>query len=254
MSIFDTIKEAVMPTPAPQQPAPVAAPGGQGNIPPQQQVVAEPNNPTAPVQVAPVEPVVPAEPETPLAQFEKLWEAVPVDPNATPDTPAPQLTAEAISKIVETADFSKTITPESLAAITAGGEGAAEAFTAAMNAVARQTMVQSTLVNSKLTEKAVIDALAKQEAALPALLRSQSASAHLIDTNPLFDNPAVKPIMEATRDQLLVKHPTATPAQITKMTEDYILAVSETFAPKAPVSTTAEGDTDWSEFLNAPNN
>ena len=79
------------------------------------------------------------------------------------------------------------------------------------------------------------------------MLRTQSAANHLKDTNPIFSNPAIQPVIEATQQQLLSKFPNATPAEITAMTNNYILAMGEAFAPK-PVTPVSK-DTDWENFI-----
>lgn len=229
----------------PGQPVP-GAPVEPGNLPPDAGVT-DPNNTTIPpITAAPVEPK-PTKPELPLDQFKTLWDDVPIDPNApAPDEPI-VLKAEDIQKAVANANFTQAITPEQLKAIGAGGEEATKAFGEAMNLVAQQVMVQATLVGSKITDNAVARAIEIERAKIPQMLREQATTAHLIDTNPIFDNPAIKPIIEQTKAQLLAKNPTATPEQITKMTQDFILAMGEAFAPKVP--DLAPGETDWSKFV-----
>lgn len=230
--------------PVPGQPVP-GKPVEPGNLPPDAGVT-DPNNPTIPpVTTEPVvaEPVVP---ELPLDQFKTLWDTIPDDPNAPKPEEPIVLKAEDIQKAVANADFTQAITPEQLKDIGEGGEKAQKAFGEAMNLVAQQVMVQATLVGSKITDNAVAKAIELERAKIPQMLREQATTAHLTDTNPLFDNPAIKPIIETTKAQLLVKHPTATPEQITKMTQDFILAMGEAFAPKTP--DLAPGETDWSKF------
>lgn len=260
MSIFDIFKA---PTPAPVDPSaavqqPNAAhvqqqvPLNQGNIPAAPTTVADPNNPTSPV-ADPNTVKAEAKDDTPLAQFQDLWKDVPNDPNK-PNTPAQpaELTAETVQKIVENVNFSQQVTPETLAAIAGGGEDAAAAFTNAMNEVARQVMVQSTLVNNKLTERAVEQAVKSHTENLPALLRSQAASDHLVTSNPLFSNPAVKPVIEATQSKLLAKFPNATHAELTEMTQNYIIAMGEAFAPPKSVNDNSDSSTtDWEAFLKS---
>jgi len=201
MSIFDIFSAAPKQQP-PAQPNP-PEPVQPGNIP-QDMGKALPGNGVVPANT---------ETESPLAPFENLWEPTPTDPNAPPSElvpPAP-LKAEDVQAAVSKADFSKVITAEQLQAISEGGESAQQAFAQAMNAVAQQVMVQSTLVGNKLTEKAVEQALKAQESKIPGMLREQSTTSHLNDTNPLFQNPAVAPIIEVTKAQLLQKYPNSTP-------------------------------------------
>jgi hypothetical protein len=108
-------------------------------------------------------------------------------------------------------------------------------------------MVQATLVGNKLSEKQVAAAIEKQMAGLPDMLRAQGSTEHLRTTNPIFENPAVKPVVDATQAQLLQKFPNASNAEITKMTQDFILAMGESFAPPTPAL--APGETNWDNFL-----
>jgi hypothetical protein len=119
-----------------------------------------------------------------------------------------------------------------------------------MQAVAQKAMVQATLVSSQLTKKAVEDAVAATRATLPDLLREQGAQNHMRETNPLFSNPAVKPVIEAARSQLLQKYPNATHSEITGMVNDYIRAMGTAFAPPAP-SVAGANDVDWEAFMKA---
>lgn len=238
MGIFDGLLSRQPATPAPaQQQQPIVP----GNLPPDAGVT-DPNNPHIPP--------APTEPESPLAQYEKLWETVPDDPN-NPAPAAPiELKAEDVQKAMANTNFTKAITPEQLAAISQGGEAAQQAFADAMNTVAQQVMVQSTLVSNKLSEKAVETALEAERNKLPQLMREQASTAHLSEANPIFNNPAVKPIIDSTKAQLLSKFPNATPAEITQMTQDYILAMGEAFSPQTTDVT--PGEQDWSNFLNNP--
>lgn len=257
MGIFDIFRstpEQQVPTQQVQQPVAVPpaqqqTPPNQGNIPAAPTVVADPNNPTAPV-LDPTAPVAPVQKdESPLAEFATLWQNEPTKEGEQPVAP-PELTAESLQKVMAKADFSKAITQENLAAITAGGEGAAKALMETLTAVAQQSMVQSTLINSKLTEQAVQRERDKFSASLPELLRSQAAADHLKSTNPLFTDPAIKPVIEATQAQLLQKFPNATHAEITTMTEKFVIAMGESFAPKAVVNDNSDTGTDWDKFMN----
>lgn len=237
MSIMDKIFGTSAPAPAPAPAAaPAPAPQAQGNIPAEPTVVADPTNPMAPQL-----------PASPLDQYKTLWENDPTKPPLEGEAPKP-LTPEQVSAAMAKTDFSSNMDTNLLAAISAGGEEAQAALPQLLNAMAQQVMTQSTLVNNKLTERAVNAAVDRQKLTIPALLRQQQATDHLKNTNPLFDNPAIKPVMEAARDQLLLKHPNATTAEITEMTHNFVTTLGESFAPKPEVTKTAD-DVDWDAFL-----
>ena len=188
---------------------------------------------------------------SPLAEFKNLWDT-PKDKDGKDIEPVNQEIVDLDPKDVATAvaktDFSSAITPENLKAISEGGEEAQKAFASTLEAVAKQVLTQATIVSSKLATDQIKKALQTQEAKLPALLRAANASSHLRDTNPLFSDPAIAPIIDATKTQLLEKFPDATPAEITTMTHNYILAMGEAFAPK-DTKTVAAGETDWTKYL-----
>ncbi len=232
------------PAAAPVDPAAqVAVPPNQGNIPAAPTVALNPDGTPAVAAVPEVKD------ESPLAPFANLWEDAPVDPNA-PKAPAAYVppTAEQVQASVAKADFTKNFTPEQLAAVTSGGEGSTEALLQLLNSVGQQSLAQSTMVNSQLNEKAMQAAIAAEVAKVPGLVRDQTVQAHLKDTNPLFTNPAIQPVIAATQQQLQAKFPNATPAEITTMTQDYIKSMSEAFAPK-PVVSVGTGADDWSNYL-----
>ena len=239
------------PAPAQAAPAPASAAGQPGNIP-------VPMDPNAPLGAAPIVPVVaePKEPDSPLEPFKNLWETDPnraVDPNA-PVAPV-ALTAEDIQTAVSSANFAGEITADQMTAITAGGEDALTAMQAMMNTVARNVMTQTTLVGSRLADKRVAEAVTASEAGMSALVRKHNANSNLLDTNPLFSNPAIKPVIDATQHALLQKFPTATPSEITKMTQDYIVAMSSSLNPAAPAADVKgpDGETNWGAFFDLAN-
>lgn len=253
MGLFDIFSSA--PVPAQQTPAPAPAPA-QGGIPATPLVAGQQGADGIPSGTVPAldsnspTPAAPVDttPTSPLDTFKTLWENVPIAEGAEPSAPQ-QLTPEMIQKAMGSTSFATAITPENMEAISLGGEAAQQAFAASMEAVARQVMTQSVLVGNKLAETKVDAARESFAKELPSLLRHQSSSDHLKTTNPLFTNPAVKPVVEAAQAQLLQKFPDASPAEITEMTEKYILTMGEAFAPPAPLTVEQQNQTDWEKFL-----
>lgn len=235
-------------TPAQQAPAPAAQPVQPGNIPAPTMVAASSNG-TAPNGVVPTIAAAPVVPETPLADYATLWET----PTVTGQDPTlvapPELTHELLNKAMQSVDFSSSITPEMSQAIMQGGEGAATAFAQAMGAVAKRVMVESTLVSNRLTKQAVDHAVRTSSAAIPSTLRAQTVTNHLLETNPLFSNPAIKPVVAATQQQLLQKYPNATNAEIATMLNDYLMAMGSAFSPK-PAAVANVDEPDWTKFMS----
>lgn len=254
MSIFSTIfgsSQQAAPAQAPQQQQTQVQPGNLQDpaaVAAQSQPAA-PNTPPAAGSAS----LTTTNPDSPLAAYEKMWEAKQAGTDGTqpPANPAAlNLTPEAISKIVGQTNFAQSLDPQVLAAISAGGEGAEQALTTALNSVAQQVFTQATLVNSKLAEKQIQAALAAEIAKLPSAMRNQSVSDHMANTNPLFNNPAIKPVADAAREQLLQLHPHASQAEITSMVEKYIVAMGQQFAPPVdPQQQQAAKEYDWSTYL-----
>lgn len=242
MSIMDFFKPTVQPVAQPVAQPQTTPPG---NIPQPDGAITNTGDGTAPNGAIPGGQG--SSPDSPLANYADLWKNKPNE--STSAEPTLELKAEDVQGIVNKANFSSVLTPEMLAAIGEGGEGAQQAFSLAMNEVAKNVMVQATLVNNKLTQKAVKDALEHQKKSLPELLRQQSVLNHSKESNPLFTNPAVQPILESAQEALMRKFPDAPPADITRMAQEYIVAMGEAFAPK-PTVTVPAGEQDWSKFLS----
>jgi len=241
-------------TPAPATSATPAAakPTEPGNLP----AGATPTDPPAGELAKPAD----EKPTSPLDAFQDLWqpntdaEGKPID--NSPAVPA-QLDPAELAKVIAKADLTKSITPDDLAAINAGGEEANAALIRAMNSVAQQTLNQSTLATNTMIEKAVEAATKATEARLAEQIRKQNLSDNLLESNPVFSNPAVKPVIEAVQSQLATKFPDATTAQLTKMAQDYVVAMGDSLSPAKPASATTDvtnpGGEDWGKFLGIQN-
>jgi len=246
---INTNAEAAQPI-APVQPQPGApGPTPAGNIPPPN--TGQPQQPAPTVPVASDQstaPVVTPVDDSPLAEFANMWDTVPTDP----DAPAPvdhTIKQADLDKALANVDFTANIPPETMVLAQSGEEGSGAAFATVLNAVVKQSFAQSTLAQQKLTEQAVARAVAKTEATIPDLVRASQTSAHLKNSNPLFSDPAIKPVIDATRHTLLQNNPDSTPEQITEMVENYLVAMGKMFAPQTPANdNSGEGNTDWSTF------
>ena len=240
MSIFDMFKQPT--TPEQQQTAPPQqeTPNNPGNIP-------TPSSPPTDGQVpkAKEEQVS----NDPLESFKDIWDTVDNKDNSN-KTPDQQLDASKVQEVVNKADFSNSINQESLAKIAQGGEEATTAFKEAMNSVAQQVMVQALVAANNITEHRVNSALKSQEKNFQELIRKQNTSEKLAESNPIFKNPAVKPVIEAAQSQLLAKNPNATSAEITAQAQDFVMALVESLSPQQQQDASINPDEeDWSKFL-----
>lgn len=266
--MFDmfTSQPAVPATPTVAAPTPPVGPTPPGNLPAVPAVATEQNPGTAANGVVPAQPATstdltaPApgaeENKSPLAEYATLWDDVPKkegDPD--PAAPVTSLDPAKLQEIVSKVDFSKSLNQENLAKIAAGGEEATAAFASSMNEVAQQVLIQATLAANKMTEQAVSAAVEAQNAKIPELIRSATTSAALIKANPLFQDPAIKPVIDAVKSQLAEKNPTATPDQLTEMAQNFVSVMGEQLAPKKPSTESnvlgqpPQDATDWNKFL-----
>lgn len=228
-----------------------------GNIPQQNSMPASTTNPTVPASS--VESMTPAEkkPEG-LDQYKDLWA-----PHKEGEGPKQHkstfadVTPEALKTHASSKDFSKVITPEMMAKISAGGEEAAAAMMQAMNSVS-----QAAYAESNASAMSLIDAaLAKQREqfveSIPGMLKQQNLSENLRNSNPIFDHPASKPIVEMFQAQIALKYPNATVAEQTKMAQDFMIDFAKAANPEKPsaaqVKQSEKNKTDWSDFFGEAN-
>ena len=236
MSIFDIFSS---------KPAPV-----EQAAPPAASTTAAPATQPVPASTDPAATTTPAV-VTPFDGFDKLWETDPNASNAADQSVFGTIDPQKVFEAARGANFSSAITPEMLAAVTAGGEGASVALQQAINAATQAAFAQSTLATTKLIEQAITKTNAKNLADLPGLVKRHTAADSLQGENPALSNPAAAPIIAAIQSQMALKHPNATASELkalaTKYLANFAEVVKPTKAPEAPKP--AEGEVDWSSFL-----
>jgi len=256
MSILDIFKTTPDPAPAasPVSPTPAAAtPAQPGNLPAAAPASTPEGNGVVPAGAIPAEGAMPeGTPDSPLDAYKSLWDTPPTDPNTPPATPA-ALDPTKLAEIVNKADFSQNITPEMRSAIEAGGEGATAALMQALNGTAQQVMIQSTLASNKMIEQQVAAAVAKTQASLPEMVRTQTLNTNIIESNPVLSNPAIAPIVQAVQAQVALQNPNATPAELASLVQNTVTVMGEAMAPApvTPGNPALVGGTDWEKFLSA---
>ena len=257
MSIMDMFKSAMNPNPGTT--ATAAPPANPGQVPNGTPNTGAATTTTAPNGVLPTaggntDTTKSTEP-TPFAQFTDLWKND--DKSGDKNTGGvfgeidPAKFSEAAGKI----NFSKSVTPEQLQAISSGGEGAVKAFAEAMNTVAQGVYAQSAFASTKIAEQAAAKVLENMRLELPAHMKKHTVSESLRSENPMFNNPAVQPLINALEFQLTHKFPNASAAEITTMAKGYISEMGTAFAPKADTTSSKDGksgareEVDWSSYL-----
>lgn len=240
---------------------------GGGSTPPQQPSPGNTNqgqppspgtdvNGVTPPQQAPTPPVnqTPPATQTPLDTFADVWKTP--ENSATPQTPDSFFANVDPTKVFEAAkkvNFAQGVSAEHLQRITAGGEGAVQAFAEAMNAVAQNVYGQSTIAATKMIEQALKKNTEHQATQLPSMIKKLTANEQLATANPMLQNPAVQPLVGALTEQLTRRNPNATSGEIQQQVSDYFAALGSSFAPKPETPKSQSGssraDTDWEAFL-----
>lgn len=202
---------------------------------------------TAPAATSPI---TDAANVSPLDNFTTLWE-----PDAKPklETPADRFANVDPQKIMEAAsgaDFTKAITPETLNAIRAGGDGAMEAMLQAMNKMTQTVYAQSAIAANKIVSQALREASERSDADLPGKIKQQTVSDTLRTDNPALSHPAAAPILQAIEFQMSQKFPNASAAELTTLAKDYLVNFANLVSPKpSTIATPVKKSEDWDSFL-----
>lgn len=197
--------------------------------------------------------------KSPLAEYEKLWETAEGDSPAIDPTkelaPAMTLDPAKLQGIAKSIDFSKAVPADIMEKMKSGDS---DAILAAMNLVGQAGFSQSLMGTAKLIEKALqTQADNFHQKVMPDLLRKERIGQSL--TDPIFENPAVKPMLDMAVKQLSAKNPNASAAEITRQAKDYVRNFAEAVAAgdgKQLVDKVSKEDksvaaasVDWSDYL-----
>jgi hypothetical protein len=191
------------------------------------------------------------EAQSPLEPFSKLWENVEGAKSTAVDYDAPYFTTDmnSLAKQADGIDFVKNI-PGFKELGTKVLAGDVDAFAQVLNAVARGALTQSVSVGTRLSESAVKNYNKRLQQDLPEKFRGFGARSQALD-NPAFSHPAVKPIVENVRNQVMAKNPNLSAEQVNEQVVAYMEAMQSAFQPTAGKEDQSRGTTDWSMFETA---
>lgn len=248
-------------TQQPPAPQPTNAVSQQG----QQQSAPQPDTNGAFAGVTPQDPTAnalagqpgqaastPAGSQSPLDQFQKLWETA---PNTNPNGPVFNVTPQQIQAEAAKMNFAATVAPEIIQKALTGD---ANAFAQAINIASQNAFAHATHATTIMVDKALEKRLGEFSAKLPDQIRDYQAQTGLANENPMFSNPAVKPLVTMVQKQMATQFPTATPEQINAHVKEYLTGV---FGAITPQQAAAQGDpnnlpfgtksgTDWEKLLS----
>lgn len=233
--------------------APVQQPQQQqlptpGNIPATNMNPADANNPTVPASST----TATNTPAAPLDAFADIWQTPAVDPKAAPQDMFANVTQASLSEAAKKNDFTKVVTPEMMQAIAAGGEGAVQATLAAMNAMAQKNFADSAYTTTQIVKNALEKQKAELTGNIPSMVKAQTVSENLRNSNPIFNHAATAPIMDMFQKQAAVKFPNATASELQAMAQSYLadfVKVAQGPEQVAAQTKTDAATMDWSSFL-----
>lgn len=247
MSIFS----AIFGPATPAAPAPAVAAPTPGNIPAAAAVASQSATTvaTAPNGVVPANAVVTeGAAKSGLDAFADIWNT-----QATEGAQGQPLFNVSQEKMMESArkqDFKSTATPEQMAAIQAGGAEAANAMFEIMNEMTQKVYAQSAFATTRLIEGALDKSQFAKATDIDSRIRSSTLSNNLRAENPIFNHPAALPLLKSVQETMLVKFPNATPAELTKMAQDYLMdfaAMAKGPEVAAAAAKAPKGE-DWSKW------
>ena len=139
--------------------------------------------------------------------------------------------------------------------------GDATAFLDILNKVGQLGFANATAASGELIKNSLTSAQGVlQDQVLPSAFRNQQISQALTESNPVFSDPAVAPMLGMLKSQLTQKYPTATAAEIAKMATNYLDGMSQKVvsATGRTISDPQQGNRtgfrdqapqDWSAYL-----
>lgn len=246
MDIFNSFRAAPQPGPAGQPPTQAAAITANTTIP----------GATTPASDGSM-PAIPAAgkgDKSPLSGYADLWQAS--DNDARPIDWKPNIKADPVKvkAAAEALDFTSQI-PAELMLTASKGDPAALARVmnlSAQGGFAKATETTAAIVNEALEKQG----LKYKEEIIPAILKDFSTSQAVRADQPLYENPAAAPMLSLVENQLKIKYPTASPAEISAKAKEYVNQFAEVVVTSngqqvtAPVKPAAhKQEQDWDKFF-----
>lgn len=189
----------------------------------------------------------------PLANYADLWQA-PENPASNSISDIFNIDTGKLHEAAKNIDFTKALTPDLVQKIQGGGQDAMTAVIEAMSSMSQYTFANNAAMTAKLVQAALEKVQTKYDKRVEDLIRSRQLDDQLVDSNPAFNNPAAKPIIDSLTSQFRVKHPNATSREIAVMVNDYLNDFSKMFTPgdqkSAAKNSSSNKEVDWSALFN----
>lgn len=243
-----------------------AAPAPATPVVQQQQVASASTNPTVPSPATPQSngsvPAIPAAGTgdgSPLAGFADLWKADPnnATPNQASMVPNFNLDPAGLMAAAQKVNFVQHLNQEQVQKAMSGD---AAAFLDVINQVSQLGFANATAASGELIRNSLTSAQGVlRDQVLPSAFRDQQISQEF-QNNPVFNDPAVAPLLGMVRTQLSQKYPNASPAEIAGMATRYMDGISQRVVTATGGSIVPQGQgnktgfrdaapTDWTAYL-----
>lgn len=207
-------------------------PGGGGQQPgngQQQQNMMDPNNPLLPSGQGGGQQE--DKNKSPMAEFANLWDNPAPKAGEQPQVdwndpssivPAQTLDPAKIGEAAKKIDFSRVLNPETVKKALAGDAGA---FGEALNSVAQAAFSNSALIASRIVDSSLRGMAPRLiNDALPHHMKRHGIGEGFGAENPIFNDPAVKPMLEMVTRQFQQQNPKSSAKEIADKAKAYVLA------------------------------
>lgn len=199
--------------------------------------------------------------KSPLDGFQDLWKADPTkDGGVVNPLPSFEIDPVKLKAAADTIDFTQGISDDVLAR---AAKGDVQALKEAINVSGRNGFQAAMGVSTRTTQNAVTslsDSFSQKT--LPEILRRDSAQKAVSEALPIFENPALKPMLDNLRTQVMNKNPSASVEQVTAMTKQVFEGMMSTYAQQSgkvlvdkPVEggvgvRDVQGNENWEGYFN----
>lgn len=248
-SLFGKVNQPAAPAPqAPAQQAP-ATPGNLPATPPASNPVQTPG--TANNGVIPNNPATDDKSKSGLDAFADIWNTT---NNGQQGQPLFNVSHDKMMEAARNQNFVNGVSKELTDKVAAGGPEAVQAILEIVNFATQNTYAQSAYAGTKLIEGALDKGKFARSSDVDNRFKTLSVSNTLQSENPVFSNPAAKPMLDMIQQNMMLKYPNASPAELANLSKQYLGSFVDAF--KAPETqqqqqqqANAKQGEDWNLFF-----
>lgn len=199
--------------------------------------------------------VTPGKEDSQLAEFANMWQT-PVDADGKPIVHTDPLASPVVnfdlSKLTESSkrlDFVSKLDPELAAKALAGDASALASY---VNSAIQTAVMGVTQMTGTMMNQAIDSNNARLNQTLPTQIKRVQLNQMDVD-NPIFNDPAVAPLVQALKQTEFNKNPNANPADVQKKIIGYLTGLAKVVSDTAPEKVaaskaTAAKEMDWVDW------